>query len=56
MTLRPRFRVGTMMARIACIALGFGITFELKNHAERDRLVKRMAGCYREAAIHFMRA
>jgi hypothetical protein len=56
MTLRPRFRVRTMMAIIARIALGFGISFELKNHAERDRLLKRMAGCYREAAIHFMRA
>jgi len=45
-----------MMAIIAFIALGFGITFELKKHAERDRVLRRRADCYREAAIHFRRA
>jgi hypothetical protein len=44
------------MAIIAVIALSFGITFELKNHAQRDRLLRRRADCYREAAIHFKRA
>jgi hypothetical protein len=44
------------MAIIAVIALAFGITFELKNHVQRDRLLRRRADCYREAAIHFRRA
>jgi hypothetical protein len=51
---RPRVR--TLMAIIAVIALACGITFELKNHAERDRVLRRRADCYREAAIHFRRA
>jgi hypothetical protein len=55
MKLRPRFRVRTITAVIALIALGFGMTFELKNHIERDRLLKRRADCYREAALHFLR-
>jgi hypothetical protein len=56
--MRPptRFRVRTMMALIGLIALGFGVTFELKNHIERDRVLRRRADCYREAATHFMRA
>jgi hypothetical protein len=45
-----------MMAIIAFIALGFGVTFELKNHAERDRLLRRRDDCYRQAATHFKRA
>jgi hypothetical protein len=56
MRLRPRLRVRTLMAIIAVIALAFGITFELKNHALRDRMLRRRAECYREAAIHFRRA
>jgi hypothetical protein len=56
MRLAPRIRVRTLMAVIALVALGFGITFELKNHADRDRLQRRRIKCYREAAIHFMRA
>jgi hypothetical protein len=55
MRLRPRLRVRTLMTIIAVIALAFGITFELKNHAERDRVLRRRADCYREAAIHFRR-
>jgi hypothetical protein len=55
MRLRPRLRVRTLMAIIAFIALAFGITFGLKNHAERDRVLRRRADCYREAAIHFRR-
>jgi hypothetical protein len=56
MKLRPRLRVRTLMAIIAVIALAFGITFELRNHAERDRVLRRRADCYREVAIHFRRA
>ena len=56
MRLRPRLRVRTLMAIIAVIALAFGITFELKNHAQRDQMLRRRAECYREAAIHFRRA
>jgi hypothetical protein len=56
MRLRLNIRVRTMMAIIAVVALGFGIAFELKNHADRDRLQRRRIKCYREAAIHFMRA
>ncbi len=56
MRLRPRLRVRTLMAIIAVIALAFGITFELKNHAERDRVLRRRADRYREVAIHFRRA
>jgi hypothetical protein len=56
MRLTTRFRVRTMMAIIAFIALGFGVTFELKNHAERDRLLRRRDDCYRQAAIHYKRA
>jgi hypothetical protein len=52
MRLRLRLRIQTLMA---VIALAFGITFELKNHAERDRILRRRADCYREAAIHFRR-
>jgi hypothetical protein len=44
------------MAIVALVALGFGVTFELNNHAERDRLLKGKARLYREAATHLMRA
>lgn len=56
MRLPIRFRVRTVMAIIALVALGFGITFELKNDAERDRLLWRQADLYRQAAIHHKRA
>ena len=55
MRLRLRLRVRTLLAIIAVIALAFGVTFELKNHAERDRVLRRRADCFREAAIHFRR-
>jgi len=45
-----------MMAIVALIALGFSVAFELKNHAERDRLLSRRADDFREAAIHHKRA
>jgi len=45
-----------MMAIIALIALGFSVTFELKNHAERDRLLRVQADGFRKAAIHHKRA
>jgi hypothetical protein len=51
-----RFRVRAWMAIVALIALGFGVAFELKNRAERDRLLRRQADRYREAAIHHRRA
>ncbi len=44
------------MALIAVVALGLGVMFELHNHAELDRLLKRQADGYREAAIHHRRA
>ena len=56
MRLPTRFRVRTMMAIVAIVALGFGITFELKNHADRDRRLTLQADLYRRAAIHFKRA
>ena len=56
MRLPTRFRVRTMMTIVAMVAFGFGITFELKNHAERDRLLARQADQYRQAAIHHKRA
>ena len=56
MKLPIRLRVRTLMAIIAFIALGFGVTFELKNHAELDRLLRRQAESNRQAAIHFRRA
>jgi hypothetical protein len=56
MKLTTRFRVRTLMAIVASVALGFGVTFELKNHAERDRLLKVQFKIYRYAAIHQMRA
>jgi hypothetical protein len=56
MKLTPRFRTRTMMAIIALIALGISATFELKNHAERDQLLRRQAVGFRLAAIHHKRA
>ena len=56
MRLPTRFRVRTMMAIIALIALGFGVAFELKNHADRDRVLRVRADRYRDAAIHHRRA
>ena len=56
MRLTTRFRVRTMMAIIALIALGFGVTFEVKNHAERDRLLRQQADAYGRAANHYRRA
>ncbi len=55
MKLPIRFRVRTIMAIIAFIALGFSVAFELKNHAERDRLLRRRAEGFRRAAIHHNR-
>ena len=51
-----RFRVRTLMALVALVALGFGATFEWKNHAELDRLLRLQADRYRQAAIHLKRA
>jgi hypothetical protein len=45
-----------MMATVALIALGFGVTFEVRNRAERARLLRRAADRYREAAVHMMQA
>jgi hypothetical protein len=56
MSLTPRFRVRTMMAIIAFIAVAISVTFELKSHAERDRIVRRQADGFRLAAIHYRRA
>src|SRR5215475_1842123 len=56
MRLTTRCRVRTIMAIVSFVALGFGVTLELKNHAERDRLLRRQADRYREAAIHHRRA
>jgi hypothetical protein len=44
------------MAIVALIALGFGVAFELKNHADRDRLKSLQADGFRQAAIHYKRA
>jgi hypothetical protein len=55
MKLPTRFRVRTLMAIVALVAIGFSVAFELKNHAERDRLLRRRADGYRLAAIHRMR-
>jgi hypothetical protein len=44
-----------MMALVALVALGFGATFELKDHIERDRLLRGRADRYRETATHLMR-
>ena len=56
MRLRFRFRVRTMMALVAVLAIGISAGFEWKNRAERDRLARGRANCYREAAIHYKRA
>ncbi len=54
---RPyRFRVRTLMAIVAVVALGFGVAFELENHAERDRFLRVLSDRRREAMTHFMRA
>jgi hypothetical protein len=44
------------MAIVALIGLGFALAFELKNHPERDRLLRGQADSYRQAAIHLKRA
>jgi hypothetical protein len=56
--MRPptRFRVRTLMAIVALVALGFGATFEARNHALRDQALRIRGDRHREAAIHFKRA
>jgi hypothetical protein len=56
MKLPTRIRVRTLMAIVALVAFGFGLTIELKNHAERDRLLKIQLNRYRRVAVHRMRA
>src|SRR3954449_8686963 len=56
MRLTTRFRVRSMMAIVAVIALGFAVTFEWKNHADRAVLLRSTAGRYRDPATHLMRA
>jgi hypothetical protein len=56
MKLTSRFRVRTLMALVALVALGFGVAFEVRNHAERDRLLKARLNPYRHASVHLMRA
>ncbi len=56
MRLPTRFRVRTLMALVAFVAVGFGFTFELKNHVEWDRVLRARGDRYRDAAIHFRRA
>jgi hypothetical protein len=56
MTLPARFKVRTLMAIIAVVAVGFGVAFEVKNHVERDQILRFRADNYRQVAIHFRRA
>jgi hypothetical protein len=56
MKLTTRFRVRTLMALVALVAVGFGVAFEWTNHAERDRLLKLQLNRYRYAAFHQKRA
>jgi hypothetical protein len=56
MKLPTRFRVRSMMTIVALVALGCGVAFELRNRAERDRLLRHQADRYRQAAIHHKRA
>jgi hypothetical protein len=56
MRLPTRFRVRTVMAIVALVALGFGVTFEASNHALRDQALRIPGDRYREASIHFKRA
>jgi hypothetical protein len=56
MTLPARFKVRTLMAVIAVVAVGLGVAFEVKNHVERDRILRFRADSYRQVAIHFRRA
>jgi hypothetical protein len=44
------------MAIVALVALGFGVTFEVRNHALRDQVLRARGDRHREASIHLMRA